>query len=315
VTQGAFAAQPSVNLGGTSFIDGHGDPTGAGLTYQNYLSWSRSSSIRDANGNNVAAFRDPNINFVVDLNQFIYSFEVPPSAFAAPGLNLIVPLVLTDASFGPGGPVLRDNGFGLGDITLGAALQFKPILVDHHPVFAHRLELNFLAPTGKYDSTKSINPGSNAWHFNPSWGFTLYPIPRLEVSNRSFYLYNFKNDDPGVDPNNPAVVLDSTKSGQAIFDNFAVAFELLPFDPTRKAAFSIRAGLNGYVFKQITENEANGRKLTDSKEQTVGLGPGALWIPTNEDAVWLNVYWETAVENRFATRTVQLRWAHSFASF
>ncbi len=42
----AFGALPAVNLGSTSFMDGFGDPTGYGLTYMNYLSWSRARSIK-----------------------------------------------------------------------------------------------------------------------------------------------------------------------------------------------------------------------------------------------------------------------------
>ena len=307
----AFAAQPAVNTGSTSFMDGFGDPTGYGLLYLNYLSWIGAGSLKDVHGDNVPVFQDPKLNVLVDLNQFLYSFKVPEGAFAQPGLDLIVPLVDTNASSGAnGGPVppLNDNGFGLGDLTFGPFLQFKPILVEGHPIFAHRIEFDLLAPTGKYDSTKDVNPGHNTWGINPYWAATLIPVPRLEISTRINYLYNFKNSNPGQGR-------ESTQSGQAIFDNFTASFEILPHNDTRTGAISLRAGLNGYYFKQISEDKTNGASDSNSKEQVLGIGPGAMWIATHEDAFWLNVYFETAVENRFASHVVQIRWAHAFASF
>ena len=78
----AFAAEPSVNLGGTSFMDGFGDTTGYGLSYQNYVSFARSTSMKDATGNANPMFADPKLNAFVDLNQFVYNFKMPDSAFA-----------------------------------------------------------------------------------------------------------------------------------------------------------------------------------------------------------------------------------------
>ncbi len=304
----AFAAQPAVNLGGTSFMDGFGDVTGGGLSYLNYLSWAPSNSIKDAKGNDRPEFQNPRFTAIVDLHQFIYTFKMPDSAFAQPGLNLIVPLVSLDATMKNPYFTLEDNGFGVGDITLGVFAQFKPLMMEGHPIFSHRLEFNVLAPTGKYDSMKAFNPGRNHWSVNPCWAATFFPAPRVEISTRFNYLYNYVNHDPGQG-------LNSTKSGQAIFDNFAVAYEILPFDDTRSGALNLRAGLNGYFFKQLTQNKANGRDEADSLEQVVGLGPGAMWVPTHEDAFWLNVYFETAVQNRFASKVFQVRWAHSFAEF
>jgi hypothetical protein len=309
---GVFAAEPPTNTGVTSFMDGFGDPTGSGFTYMNYLSESTAGAIKDSNGNNIPVFVNPHLNVLVDLNQFLYSIPVPETFVGQPGLNLIVPVVSLSSSFGAGGPALQDNGFGLGDVLFGPFFQFKPIHVDGRPVFAHRVEFDLVAPTGKYDPTKAINPGSNTWQVNPYWAATLLPGHGWEITTRVQYLYNFKNTNP---INEPGSMLTSTQEGQVFFDNFAVAYEVLPFNPNRDWAHSIRVGLNGYYFKQITENKADGTSLSGTKEQTLGLGPGAMWIASHTDAVWLNVYFETAVKNRFASDTVQIRWAHSFSAF
>ncbi len=309
---GALAAEPPVNTGTTSFMDGFGDPTGSGLTYINYLSWATASSIKDSHGNNIPVFVNPRLNVVADLNQFLYSVPVPERFIGQPGLDLIVPLVDVNSAVGAGGAPLPDNGFGLGDILFGPFFQFKPILVDHHPVFAHRLEFDVVAPTGKYDPTKAINPGSNTWQLNPYWAATVLPIHRLEISTRLQYLYNFKNTNPINEPTGTPL---STQEGQAIFDNFAVSYFVLPANPQRAYAHFVCVGLNGYYFKQITENKTDGNSLSGTKEQTLGLGPGAMWVASQTDAFWLNLYFETAVENRFRNDVFQIRWAHSFAGF
>ena len=319
----AWGAEPAVNTGNTSFMDGFGNPTGFGLMYLNYFSVASAKSLKDQNGNDSPVFQNPSLTALVDLNQFLYWIKMPDSAFAQPGFDLIVPLVSLSADVKgtvptgapPPAPAeatvqLTDNGFGLGDVTFGPFLQFRPILADHHPVFVHRVEFDFIVPTGKYDHTKQINPGSHAWALNPYWAATVIPVPRLEISTRIHYLYNFKNNNPIVE--GPPPVATSTQEGQAIWDNFAVSFEILPHDEGRTAAHSLRAGLNGYYFKQITQNKSNGLSQTDTLEQTLGLGPGVMWVPTHTDAFWLNAYHEMAVQNRFASNWVQIRWAHAF---
>jgi hypothetical protein len=299
------AVEPPVNTGGTSFMDGFGDPRGSGLSYMQYARFSTAGSIKDGSGNDVGAFVNPRLNVFASLNQFLYTFKTDDWS-VHPGVYAIIPLVALNSSFGAGGASLQDNGFGMGDVLMGSYLQFNTIATaDHRPVFAHRADIAVQAPTGKYDPMKQINPGTNTWAINPSWAATLMPLPRFEVSTRFNYLYNFQNGNPGGG-------LMSTQAGQAIFDNFAVAYEILPFDPSRTAAHSLRAGLNGYFFKQITESAVNGAKQSGSQEQVLGVGPGAMWIPTNSDAFYLNVYFETAVENRFAANVFQARWARMF---
>ena len=304
----AFAAEPPVNLGSTSFMDGFGDPTGSGLIYLNYLSWAHASKLKTPEGDlNVS------LNAVPDLNQFLYSFAVPESFIGQPGLNLIVPLVELSSSPGAGAPPLQSNGFGLGDILFGVFFQLKPIRgEDHHPIFAQRFEFDVNAPTGKYDATKAINQSAHAWSINPYWAATLLPGAGLEISTRLQYLYNFKNTDP---EGGPTGTPSNTQEGQAVFDNFAVAYEVLPHNEARAWAHSLRVGLNGYYFKQISENKSEGNTLSNSKEQTFGIGPGAMWVASHTDAFWLNIYFETAVQNRFQSDVFQIRWAHAFESF
>jgi hypothetical protein len=144
-----------------------------------------------------------------------------------------------------------------------------------------------------------------AWALNPSWSATWIPVSRFELTTRISYLYNLANGNPGGG-------LTSTREGQAVFDNFAVAFELLPYDSSRTGAHSLRAGLNGYYFKQVTQNAVDGAAQSNSLEQALAIGPGAMWVASNNDIFWLNAYVETMVQNRFASDIVQARYLRMF---
>jgi hypothetical protein len=163
-----------------------------------------------------------------------------------------------------------------------------------------------LLPTGKYDSHKDINQGANFFSVNPYWAATWMPAQRWELSWRLHYLYNFKNDDPASSSAqmfNGAPV-KNTQAGQSAWANFTVSYEVVP---------NISLGLNGYYFKQITDDHVNGHRLSDSKERVLGLGPGVFWKIKEDQGFWLNMYHETQVENRAqADYAIQLRYAYSF---
>ena len=189
-------SQPSgINLGGTSFYDGFAGPPG--LTHQTYLKFSTSSSIRDNGGKDNRNFDNPKINVITLINQFSYYSPDTIGGGTHLGWSLLVPVVSLDGDFGDNGVKLKDNGVGLGDVTVGPQIQFDPIVnAEGRPVFVQRVAFDTILPTGKYDKHKDLNPGSNYFSFNPYWAATWMPAPRWEMSWRLNYLYNFKNDDP-----------------------------------------------------------------------------------------------------------------------
>lgn len=138
------------------------------------------------------------------------------------------PIVAFDVSFGEPRPgalaTLTDNGVGMGDLTFGPFIQFRPIMAGDRPLFSHRFELDVIAPTGAYDPTVDINQSSNFTSLVPYWAGTIMPTSRWEISARLHYLYNFKNHRPAFGrfyslQNPPAI--DSAQAGQAGWINFA----------------------------------------------------------------------------------------------
>ncbi len=277
--------QPSVNLGFTSFLDG-GPPAGPGWYFAEYIQYYTADKLADGPGG------DPDLDVWVSLNQLIYQSDQKVLFGGKWGVDLIVPIASIDNA------ALPDNGTGIGDILVGPYLQWDPIMGENGPKFMHRVELQMILPTGKYDNTAALNPGSNFFSFNPYWAGTYFFTPKLTASWRLHYLWNAKNDDPFV-----GFELNDMQAGQAVHANFAAAYELMPN--------KLRAGVNGYYFKQVSNSERNGGSVA-GKEQVLGIGPGALYSFSKDTHLFFNLYFETAAEFRPEGERFNLRLVHHF---
>lgn len=297
-----------INLGATSFYDGLGR-TEQGFTYHGYYQYASLNHITDNSGNDASAFNHPEIDIGVINNQFVYNTD--KTLFSGDGhlgFMVIVPTVFFHTHFDQPGVQLSDNGNGMSDISFGTYIQFNPVMSGGRPVFAQRIEIGAIAPAGKYDPNKNLNPGSNFWSINPYWAATWLPSPKIEVSWRAHYLYNFANYAPaGV---TPAVV--KAQAGRAGWINFATSYAVTPkFD----------LGINGYYFKQFSGDRwtyadgsvTDGAELGDSGEVSMfAVGPGAQWNPNEKNHWSFNVYFRTAAHNTTRGTVFNVHWIHAF---
>lgn len=314
---GAFELPP-LNLGFTSFLDG-GPPSGPGFYYTQYLQYWASDAFRDGDGNELKApifgpYPGPPIGLEdnleldawISLSQFIYQSDQEVFAGGKWGLDVIVPWVHLELDTGQSN-FLTDNAGGFGDLLIGPYIQWDPIMTDNGPLFMHRIELQMIFPTGKYDDKHALNPGSNFFSFNPYWAATLFLTPQWTTSWRLHYLWNDENEQPSrnfyMDPATGEFA-DAVQAGQAIHANFATEYEVVPK--------MLRLGLNGYVLQQITHSERNGRDMPNSKEHVFAFGPGLLFSLGPEDHIFFNYYHETWVENRPEGERFNLRYVHHF---
>jgi hypothetical protein len=288
--------QPAVNLGFTSFLDG-GPPAGPGFYFQQYFQYWTADDFKDQQGNSTPLLDD--LDVWVSLSQFIYQSNQPVFLNGKWGIDVIVPLVSIDADAGVP-PVITDNAQGLGDLLIGPFIQWDPLMGKEGPVFMHRIELQNLIPTGKYDANDLLNPGSNHYSFNPYWAGTLWILPQWTVTCRVHYLWNMKNDDPNTTLF-PGV--SNTQAGDAVHLNFASAVEILPK--------RLRVGVNGYFLQQVRDSKVNGIE-TGYRERVLGIGPGGVWHFSQNDHVFFNVYFETLAESRAEGMRATLRWTHHF---
>lgn len=288
---------PPVNLGFTTFLDG-GPPAGPGFYFQEYVQFYTAGLLRGQHGERTPAI--DNLDVWISLNQLIYQSDQPVLLGGKWGIDLIVPVISIDVAPGAGSP-LTDNHEGFGDVLVGPYIQWDPIMGENGPLFMHRIELQNVFPSGKYDDDKILNPGSNFYSFNPYWAGTVFASPRCTASWRLHYLWNAENEAPNKLLTNNA---DTSQAGQAMHLNFATAYEVVPQQ--------VRIGLNGYYLKQFTNNEVDGRRIPESREQVLGFGPGVVWHLSQDDHLFFNAYFEMEGENRPEGMRFNWRWTHHF---
>jgi hypothetical protein len=266
-------ALPSVNLGGSSFMDAVGGP---GLLVRQAVGVYEAQRFLGSNG---AGTRGSNSVFA--FTSITHVAYAPPFKVLGGywGVEVLVPVVYASVTT----PVGSGSVGGVGDITFSPVVWQAPTATILGRPFFQFVDLNLVAPTGEYKRTALVTAGSNVWSFNPFYAFTWLLTDRLEASWRLHYLWNSANNSPGS-----GYGATSIQPGQAVHFNGAASFELVPW---------LRAGVAGYFLRQITDSRANGVAVTGSREQAAAIGPGLLASARPFQFV-LNGYAEFAAENR-----------------
>jgi len=274
---------PTVNLGDTNFEDGFAGP---GYLLEEFPGVYSAGEMKDANGRTVAGSN----SVTADSTTTHIAYVSTKRLFGAwVGVEALQPLVDVEAKLANGVDA-RVRGFA--DLEVGPlVLQWAPKRVGKG-LFVQRAVLDLGVPTGKYSDQRPVNIGYHAVVINPYYAFTYEPNRKLEISVRFHYLWNSKNTDPFV-----GFGFRDMQAGQAFHANYTTSYAILKH---------VRVGLNGYWLQQFTDDQINGASVANSKERTVGLGPG---IQLGGDGLWfrVNSYMETGVRNRMSGTKVEFR--------
>jgi len=262
---------PAVNLGDTSFEDGFGVP---GWLMQEFPDLYVANELRDDNGNEVPGSNSLTTYSTTTHVAYVSTNRVLGGWLAVEGLE-----TLADVDLKTNGTTFRASGFA--DIEFGPGLQWAPKKIGAG-VFVHRLMFDFSAPTGSYSDRQPVNIGNHFVVLNPYYA-TTYEITKIELSARFHYLWNSINNDPFV-----GFGIRNSQAGQAVHVNYSASYE---------AWKNVRIGFNGYWLQQVTDDRVNGIAVPNSRERTVGLGPG---LQIHSQNIWYNLhaYQETDVRNR-----------------
>jgi hypothetical protein len=263
---------PVVNLGETNFEDGFGAP---GWLLEEFPESSVADTLRDGTGKTVPGSNRVTVDSTTSHIAFVSHKRLLGAWLAAEAL---VPLVDVDVQLKAADTRVR----GVGDLTVGSGLQWQPRKIGK-AIFVQRVVIDVGVPTGKYSAARPENIGNHFVVVNPYYAFTYEPNGKVEVSVRVHYLWNSINHDPFV-----GFGIKDMQAGQAFHANYAVSYQVLE---------NVRLGFNGYWLQQLTDDKINGASFANSKERTVGLGPG---IQLGGRGLWfrLNGYMETSVRNR-----------------
>ena len=280
---------PTVNLGLTNFEDGFSKP---GWFLQLFPNYYHADELKNSQGSTLPGRGSLTAFSTTAHAAYVSQRRLFGGWLAAEALQ---PWVDLDVRFADGS---SSEVRGLGDLTLGAGLQWAPKKIGNG-VFVHRLMLDVGVPTGQYRDRQPVNVGSNYFVVDPYYAFT-YGLEKIEVSARFHYLWNSGNHDPFAGSG-----ADSVQPGQAFHMNYSVSYEVIP---------NVRVGFNGYWLQQLADHQINDVNVPHSLERTVGLGAGIQVFLAGNTWIHLNAYRETYVRNRAQGSSVTLRFSRAIPS-
>lgn len=249
-----------------------------GFYFVNYLNYYTADKLLDNKGDELPV--DLKLNVLANVFRFVYT---SPKQFLGGfiGAHTIIPVVV-DMDIEMMG--MKDSNEGLGDITVGGLLSW------HTKNWHFATALDLIAPTGKYDKDDLINPGRNYFMVEPAAGFTYLSDGGYEASMKVMYDYNFENEDTDY------------QTGQEFHFDYFTGYHF---------AKNWVAGLGGYYYKQLTDDEVNGEDVEDNKGQVFAFGPALQYQYKNMSFI-AKYQKETMVKNRSEGEKFWLKFIYAF---
>jgi hypothetical protein len=162
---------------------------------------------------------------------------------------------------------------GLSDMT------FAPVMLGWHTGSFHQVAgLEFFLPTGSYDKNRLVNPGRHYYSVEPTYAFTWFPTPNVELSARALYMFNTTNHATDY------------HSGQEFIVDYNAAVRMThPF----------QVGVSGYYYRQTTDDTQNGSVVNGNgnRGQVLAVGPFFAYV-SRKIAIVFKYQRETLVRNR-----------------
>jgi hypothetical protein len=263
-------AEPAVNLGDTSFLDGIGGP---GVVMEEIGDGAHEGRIVDGSGSSIAG-----TGAVNSISQLTHVAWLTHKRILGGWYGTEVVAAAAHVNAGSSG-----QSGGLGALTVSPfILQWSEQKIGKVPI-DQRIVFDFDLPVGAYTRSSAVNIGSNTFTVHPYYAITAFPAKRIETSWRVHYLWNSTNDSPPF-----ATGAQSTQAGQAIHFNATAAYNI---------GRHLWIGPNAYYLRQITDGRVNGVALRNSPEQVGAIGPGMVWN-SGKWFFYANSYHEVGVKNR-----------------
>lgn len=282
-TEGGGGAYPN---GAEDFMSGAVPPPGT--YFINYFDYYSADKFADKNGNgSIPGFK---LNVTADVLRFIHVTDKQILG-GFWGVHVFIPFMNVDVETKT--PLGSGSKAGLGDIIV------DPFILSWHSKNWHAATgIDIYMPTGSYDKNDLANVGRNYWTFEPIIAGTYITDNGYEASAKLMYDINTRNNDaskltaPGT---------TTYLSGHEFHMDYALAKKI--------ANYSF--GLTGYIYQQVTDDEANGKTVNDSAGRVIALGPAFKYDYKNM-AFSLKYQFETAAENRPEGNNLWFKFVYAF---
>jgi hypothetical protein len=249
-----------------------------GFYFLDYLTYYSADKLMDNNGDELPV--DFDLDVFVNSFRFVYISKVQLMGGTV-GYHTIIPVVL-DMDIKVGGA--DDSNSGLGDVTVGTNLSW------HTKNWHYAVALDAVLPVGDYDKDEMANLGRNYYTIEPIVGFTYISDGGFEVSSKIMYDFNTENTDTDY------------QTGQEFHFDYFVGYHFNK---------SWIAGIDGYYYKQMTDDKLDGDTVEDNKGQVFSYGPAVQYQYKNMSLL-AQYQMETAVKNRSEGDKFWLKFVYAF---
>jgi hypothetical protein len=282
-----FGSAGATELGGSSYPVGvevaYGDMLAPGFHQLVYYNRSQARSVKGDAGQDLGWTRYRVDAEVISLRmQYVWDARLL-GATVESGASVPFPSLSVDRQITAVLPEVSGHRFGLSDpLFFPLRLAWKGERVNHSVNF------EFIAPLGAYDVNATVNPGRNYWQFAPLYAVSYRPGSSSVFGLKLRY---------GVNAENKAT---HYRSGDELTAEFSGGYRLSP---------SFTFGLQGYAFRQTTDDRLNGQPTSATNGRLIGtgignrgsanaLGPFVIWMISPGFAVTAKVQQESCAKNR-----------------
>jgi hypothetical protein len=212
-----------------------------GTYFLNYFNFYTASSLKDKDGKDFLPTFE--LNALANVFRVLHMTKLNLMGGNV-GMQVLVPVVNLEVKV-PGRSQVRN---GLGDIVIDPF-----IWAFHTKNFHYAAALDIYMPTGRYDKSGLANIGRNYWTFEPVVGMSYISDSGYELSTKIMYDFNTENDATNY------------QTGQEFHFDYTLAKKFGP----------LTAGVGGYFYKQVTDDEKDGKKFHSdgNKGQVIAAGP------------------------------------------
>lgn len=290
--------------GAEAFMSGAIPPPG--VYFIDYLYYYSADTMKDDNGDDIAAFDDVSVVANVFRGVWISTTKILGADY---GQHIFVPVIGVDLNFkGPVGPESKDSYY---DTSIPYVI-YSPFILAWHlqqgklHIAASLVDLYI--PTGQDDGNLA-SVGQNFWTFEPVVAVT-YMLDNWEFSAKFMYDFNTTEDD------------SATVYGFEVDRDPGQDFH---FDYSVSYAFTkaFRLGVNGYYYTQTTDDSYD---LNDSipapvqellkadegyRSQVFAVGPG-VWYNYKNMFFSLRNQWEMGAKNKTEGYNIWAKFTYAF---
>lgn len=159
-------------------------------------------------------------------------------------------------------------------------LSFAPVLLGWHGRTLHQTAgIETFLPTGDYDKDEPVNTGRNYYQIAPFYALTWLPSEQWEASAKLRYGINTRNEKTDY------------RSGDELTLEFSGGYRFNQ---------ALSAGINGYVYRQTTDDRLNGDAVNGNgnRGSVNAAGPYVMYRFSKDFAVVAKLQEEFGAKNK-----------------